>query len=139
MEYDHEPQETGVDTGDARENDPRAPGFTDEPDRLFRSQFQHANRLADRSYEETGAEYHPGVEPARIQEQRFEEVERDLEQGWLNVRTQIGDWAAVRDYTRAGSERGRVLGVLADAVPTGGEDTEAGRLEPFADPAGPSA
>jgi hypothetical protein len=45
----------GAGTGDVRENDPAAPGFTNEGDRVFRSQFQHANHAT-----------RPGSEPVSI-------------------------------------------------------------------------
>lgn len=92
--------ETGANTGDARENDPSAPGFTDERDRVFRSQFQHANRstrtggaplrfdrsVADSSNVSMGGE---AIE--------FEKIETDLENGWLNVRVGNGPWASAPD------------------------------------------
>jgi len=61
--------ETGASTGDARENDPRSAGFTNRTDRLYRSQFQRVNRLADRA----------DADPP-------DEIEKDVENGWLNVR-----------------------------------------------------
>jgi hypothetical protein len=89
-------EETGASTGDARENDPRSPGFAGGEDRVFRSRLQHVNRLADRS---------PGPDEA-------ETIEKDHESGWLNVRVGSGEWAAVpvvRDADIADSARqGRV-------------------------------
>jgi hypothetical protein len=99
-------EETGASTGDARENDPRDPGFTDEHDRVFRSHFQHANRLADRGYEQVRPAYRYGAEAAiRADRRSFEEIEKDLENGWLNVRVGGGDWASVREFVRAGFDR----------------------------------
>jgi hypothetical protein len=89
--------ETGAATGDARENDPRSAGFTNRDDRLFRSQFQRANRLADRA------------DP-----RESDAIEKDFENGWLNVRVGKGDWAAAPDVGRIASDRvdqGRVSGM----------------------------
>ncbi|MDB4877600.1 MAG: hypothetical protein JWM41_4046 [Gemmatimonadetes bacterium] len=100
--------ETGVAQGDARENDPAAPGFTDGDDRFYRSHFQHANRLADRVYEQVRAAYRLGQSAAsdpRVAGRSFEEVEKDLENGWLNVRTSVGDWASVREFALIGFDR----------------------------------
>jgi len=125
-EHEPESEETGAGTGDLRENEPNDAGFTPEHDRLFRSHFQHANRLADRAYEHVRGAYHLGYEaardPARATDE-FEDVEHDLEQGWLNVRTSGGDWAAVRDFAQEGFEHGRLLGyidvkALGDEHPT---------------------
>jgi hypothetical protein len=141
MENEHEQMETGANTGDARENRPDAAGFTAEHDRLFRSHFQHANRLADRSYESMRPAYEHGWSAAsdpRMASRPFEEVEHDLEAGWLNVRTGIGEWASVREYVRAGyaARAGEPpinrMGFVADVVPGGGDDTN--DRPPFADP-----
>ncbi len=103
-------EETGAGTGDARENDPRDAGFTDEQDRVFRSHFQHVNRLADRSYEQVRPAYRLGFEAARdhaASGRSFDEVEKDLEGGWLNVRVGDGDWASVRELAHAAFDTGR--------------------------------
>jgi len=121
----HEPEseETGAGEGDLRENEPEDAGFTPEHDRLFRSHFQHANRLADLAYEHVRGAYQLGYQAARDPErasEEFEDVEHDLEQGWLNVRTSAGDWAAVRDFAQEAFERGRTLGFI-DVKPVDGE------------------
>lgn len=103
-------EETGASTGDRRENDPRAAGFTDEDDRLFRSHFQHANHLADVAYEHVRPAYELGLSAGRESAnatRTFDEVETDLENGWLNVRVAGGDWTAVREFARAGFDRAR--------------------------------
>jgi hypothetical protein len=135
--------EPGVSTGDRRENDPRAAGFTAEDDRVFRSHFQHANHLADRSYEHVRPAYELGLAAGRQQgnESRgFDEIETDLEQGWLNVRVAGGEWAAVRDFVRAGFDRAR-QGRVADMPPAGTtpshdrvsySDPVAGNIDPTA-------
>jgi hypothetical protein len=89
--------ETGAATGDARENDPGSAGFTNRDDRLFRSQFQRVNRLGDRA------------NPSQS-----DEIEKDFENGWLNVRVGTGDWAAAPDMDPIKSDRrkqGRVTGM----------------------------
>src|SRR4051812_10898095 len=80
--------EFGASTGDARENDPSLPGFTAH-DPLFRSHFQHANRHADRAYEDVRPAYRLGFGAAgnsRFAGKTFEDAEKDLEGDWLNVR-----------------------------------------------------
>lgn len=130
MEYEPEP---GADEGDLRENDPEAPGFAPE-DRLFRSHFQHANKLADRAYEHVRGAYHLGYAAARdpdLHGPGFEQVEQDLEQGWLNVRTSAGDWASVRDFAREGFAQG-TLGFMSETGALG--ETESHQRATFSDP-----
>lgn len=113
--------DTAAGTGDARENDPQSAGFAPDDDRLYRSHFQHANRLADRPYEQARPAYRLGQlaasDPATTG-RSFDEIERDLENGWLNVRTASGDWASVREFARAGFDRER-QGKIADTTPSG--------------------
>jgi len=126
--------EPGAEEGDLRENDPEAPGFSAE-DPLFRSHFQHANKLADRAYEHVRGAYHLGYAAARepgSEERGFEEVEHDLERGWLNVRTSAGDWASVRDFAREGFARGRQLGFLGETTALG--DSQSLQRPTFSDP-----
>jgi hypothetical protein len=140
-------QETGASTGDVRENDPHAPGFTDEHDRLFRSLYQHANELADRSYESVRPAYKLGFAAGRdprLVDRSFDDVERDLEGGWLNVRTARGDWQSVRDFAREGFERGRQLGFIIGSSALGSVDARgrAGYADPLAggyDPTSPES
>ena len=91
--------EFGSSTGDARENDPSLPGFTDEEERLFRSHTQHAFRFG---YEASG--------DVRFAGKAFDEAEKDLEGDWLNVRLANDEWQSVRLYARDGFERGRQIG-----------------------------
>lgn len=125
--------EFGASTGDARANDPSLPGFT-ENDPLFRSHFQHANRLADRAYEDVRPAYRLGFEAAsdgRFAGRSFDEAETDIEGDWLNVRLAGDEWQSVRDYAREGFERGRQIGFVSGAS-TRGSDS---RQRPsFADP-----
>jgi hypothetical protein len=102
--------ESGASTGGHRENDPTLPGYAPERDRVFRSHYQHANRLADRAYEQVRPAYELGFSAARDaanNDRAFEEIETDLENGWLNVRTAGGDWQAVRVFARAGFDAAR--------------------------------
>lgn len=113
--------ETGAATGAARENDPGSAGFTNSTDRLYRSHFQHVNRLADRA------------DPAEA-----DEIEKDVENGWLNVRVGKGDWAAAPDVEVGladGSLQGRVVGMPpAGTTPTHDRvsfsDPIAGNIDP---------
>ena len=125
--------ETGASTGDARENDPRSAGFTEADDRLFRSHFQHVNRLADRSYEQVRPAYQLGYSAAlRDDALTFDEIETDLANGWLNVRTAHGDWATIRELARVGFERGRGFGRVDGMPPVG--TTPSHTRESFSDP-----
>lgn len=130
-----EEYETGAGTGDARENSPDAAGYTDEQDRLFRSHFQNVNHLADRAYDDVRPAYRLGyeaaVDPLRSS-QSFADLEKDLENGWLNVRTRSGEWASVRDYAREGFERGLRLGFVKLDSDVG--ETPPQERPPFADP-----
>ena len=104
--------EFGSSTGDARENDPSLPGFTKGEDRLFRSQSQHAFRFG---YDAAGNPHFAGKE--------FEEVEKDLEGNWLNVRSAGDEWQAVRDDARLGYERGRQIGTIGSDAVSGGTES----------------
>jgi len=106
--------ETGAATGDARENDPRSAGFTNPSDRLYRSHFQRVNRLAD------SADARPS-----------DEIEKDVENGWLNVRVGKGDWAAAPGLAGGladGPRQGRV-----DGMPPAGTTPTHDRVS-FSDP-----
>ncbi|HEY4216126.1 MAG TPA: hypothetical protein VGM67_03250 [Gemmatimonadaceae bacterium] len=126
--------ETAVGEGDARANDPKNAGFTTDDDRLYRSHFQRANQLADRAYEQVRPAYRLGQLAASdpgTQGRSFDEIEKDLENGWLNVRTAAGDWASVREFARAGFDRER-QGSIANATPSGTSPSH--DRVPFADP-----
>jgi hypothetical protein len=126
--------EFGASTGDARENDPSLPGFT-ETDPLFRSHFQHANRLADRAYEDVRPAYQLGFGAAadpRYVGRDFDEAETDLEGDWLNVRLAGDEWQSVRDYAREGFAQGRRIGFVSGAGMLSGSETH--QRPSFADP-----
>jgi hypothetical protein len=136
MEHDSkfDVPEFGSSTGDARANDPSLPGFT-ENDPLFRSHFQHANRLADRAYDDVRPAYRLGFDAAgdpRFAGKSFDEAEKDLEGGWLNVRLAGDEWQSVRDYAREGFERGRRIGFVSGVSMLGG--TPSHQRPSFADP-----
>jgi len=93
--------------------------FTDAHDRLFRSHFERVNRLADRAYTDARPAYQLGYFAAmnnNARGRRFEEVETDLENGWLNVRVGAGDWASVREFARAAFDSAR-QGRVANMTP----------------------
>jgi hypothetical protein len=127
--------EFGSSTGDQRANDPSLPGFTPDDDLVFRSYFQHANQLADRSYEHVRPAYQLGYEAAgdpRYAGSDFDTVEKDLQGKWLNVRVAGDEWQTVRDYARQGFERGRRIGLVSGSATQGTTD---GHLRPsFSDP-----
>jgi hypothetical protein len=107
--------EPGMNTGDARENNPGSPGFT-EHDRLFRSQFQHANRpRTDDEHVRFDGSIADGPRadgPANPGD--FEKVETDLGNGWLNVRVGGGEWASTPDapqHPRDPALQGRIEGL----------------------------
>ena len=116
-----EDNEFGSSSGDARENDPSLPGFTTDNDRLFRSQLQHAFRFG---YDAAGNPRFAGKE--------FEEVEKDLEGKWLNVRSAGDEWQSVREEARLGYERGREIGISGTAGAIG--DTPSHERASYADP-----
>ena len=108
--------------------------FAEDEDRLFRSHFAHVNRLADRGFEHVRAVYKlgqtAGADPFN-EGCSFEEIEKDLENGWLSVRVGGGDWASVREFALAGFHRAR-QGRVSNAPPAGSTERP-----PFADPLGP--
>ena len=102
-----------------------------DDDTLFQSHFEHVNRLADRSYEQVRAAYRlgqaAGVDPDN-QSLSFGDVEKDLENGWLNVRVNGGDWASVREFALAGFDRAR-QGRFPNAPPSDSDSRP-----PYSDP-----
>ncbi|MFL5616247.1 MAG: hypothetical protein ACJ796_21455 [Gemmatimonadaceae bacterium] len=135
MEQQHplDNPEFGTSTGDLRENDPSLPGFT-ESDPLFRSHFQHANRFADKAYEDARPAYQLGfaaAHDARYAGKSFDEAEKDLEKGWLSVRFRGDQWQTVRDYAREGFEQARRIGFVKGSRPSG---SDAERRPSYADP-----
>ncbi len=105
--------------------------FLDDDDSLFRSHFARVNRLADVGYEHVAPAYKLGQRAGADSFNEgcsFEEVEKDLENGWLSLRVGGGDWATVREFAREGFEQGR-LGRIPNAPPSDSADTP-----PFSDP-----
>src|SRR5579859_4825053 len=92
-----------------------------EADWLFRSHFERANHLDDRGFEQARPAYRAGhaaaTNPANAN-RSFDEIETDLENGWLNVRTGDGEWASVRSFAKAGFELARNQGRIVDATPS---------------------
>jgi hypothetical protein len=140
--------EPGANTGDARENDPSAPGFTDERDRVFRSQFQHANR-STRTGPEPMRSDRSVADSSNVSVRReateFEKIETDLENGWLNVRVGNGQWASAPDVPALESDparQGRIDGLppagttpshdrasFTDPLPGNTDPTDPGSIE----------
>lgn len=138
-------QETGASTGDARENQPTDAGYTAE-DRVFRSHFQRVNRLVDISYEQMRPAYELGRSAAAQQQfsgSTFDEIEKDLENGWLSVRVGDGDWASVKEFVQVGfdaARQGRVEGLPpAGTTPSHDRPSFADPLAGKMDPTDPSA
>jgi hypothetical protein len=135
-------QETGASTGDLRANDPADAGYTSE-DRLFRSHFQRVNTLADRSFDQVRAAYELGYAAgaASRDEHQFTELEKELQNGWLNVRTAAGDWASVRDLAHEGFDLGRSQGRVRAMPPSGTTRSQArpSFSDPVADDQDPTA
>ena len=109
-------------------NDPRR--SKGESDPLFQSQSEHAFRFG-----------HAASADPRYAGKQFDEVERDLEGDWLNVRVAGGDWQAARVDARQGFERGRQIGiaggggVIGDSVSherASYSDPIAGNIDPTA-------
>ena len=111
------------------------PGFTPDDEVVFRSYFQHANRFADRSYEDVRPAYQLGYAAGRnaqYEGQDFDAAEKDLENHWLNVRLPHDEWQSVREFAREGFERGRGIGFIGE---TGGLGNSRSPQRPsFADP-----
>ncbi len=116
-------------------------------DRLFRSHFARINRLADRAYADVEPAYRLGYSAAldtKNRGRRFEEVETDLENGWMNVRVGGGEWASVRELARVAfdsARQGRVANMTPAIADSGRDrvsynDPLAGAMDPT-DPASP--
>ena len=106
--------------------------FPDD-DAFFRSHFERVNHLADRSYEQVRPAYRLGQDAALAdgRDTEFEAIERDLENGWLNIRVGGGDWASVRQFARAAFDRTR-----QGRIPNAPSADETSGRPPFADPLG---
>ena len=104
--------------------------FPDD-DAFFRSHFERVNHLADRSYEQVRPAYRLGQDAALADSRSadFETIEKDLENGWLNIRVGSGDWASVRQFAREAFDRTR-QGRIPDAPSA---DASPDR-PPYADP-----
>jgi hypothetical protein len=110
--------------------------FEDDDDHLFQSHFAHVNRLADRSYDQVRLVYRlgrsAGCDPFN-EGCAFDEIEKDLENGWLNVRVGGGEWASVREFALAGFHRAR-----QGRIPNAPSADSTTRRAPYADPLPPN-
>lgn len=100
-----------------------ASGYTEEDDAYFRSAYESrraggALRAEEAASDTPGAvydEYRPAYQLGQLagrnpdyDQRGFDEVESDLRSGWTDdVRNRYGEWDSVRDYARAGFDRGR--------------------------------
>jgi hypothetical protein len=89
-----------------------AHALTDDDDRFYRTQYDHAaDRLADRGYEQVRPAYVAGHLAGRNPDysgRSFDEIEGDLGRAWdERMAEQRGQWAAVRGYARTAFERAR--------------------------------
>ena len=62
----------------------------------------------------------------------FDEVEKDIENGWLNVRVNRGDWGSVREFARIGFDRAR-QGRIPNAPSAGGATDRPPFFDPLAE------
>ncbi len=89
---------------------------------LWRSHFERSNGLVDRAFGDVRPAYELGHAAAADERNRgraFEDVEADLENGWLNVRNGNGEWRSVREYARHAYESAST-GFLPHASALGG-------------------
>ena len=89
-----------------------ANALTEKDDLKYRSHYEQApNRFADLRYEQVRPAYIAGHLAGRNPEyagRSFEQIEADLRYGWNDsVAAQCSAWPVMRDYARAGFERGR--------------------------------
>lgn len=116
-------------------------------DRLFRSHFERVNQFADRAYSDVEPAYRLGYAAAldsKNRGRRFDQIETDLENGWLNVRVGGGEWASVRELARVAfdsARQGRVANMTPAIADSGHDrvsfnDPLAGAMDPT-DPASP--
>ena len=115
--------------------------FLDVDDIFFRSHFLRSNRLADRSYEQVRSAYRLGRAAAADSFNEgagFEEIEKDLENGWLNVRVGGGEWASVREFARLGYDGAR-QGRITSAPPQGTTRDRPSYFDPVADGIDPTS
>jgi hypothetical protein len=84
--------------------------LTEDDDSYYRHHFEHSpSRPADRRYEDVRAAYYLGQVAAHNPNftERFEDVEPELEQGWMPYTGEYGHWDAVRAFAREGYTHGR--------------------------------
>ena len=84
---------------------------TPDDDEHFRAHYAaSASRGRQRRYEHARPAYHAGYLAARNPANAgrdFDEAEEDFRRGWsLDLAEQHGEWTSVRDFARAGYERG---------------------------------
>lgn len=96
----------------------------DHGDPLYRSHFLNADQLAD----EHAGDKRPDIEP----------VDKEVDNGWLNIRVGEGEWASVRDFSRIETDRTQ-QGRIHDTTPPAEWSERPGYSDPVADGMDPTA
>lgn len=85
--------------------------LTESDDAYYRSHYEtQSERPADRSYEHVRNAYYLGhiaSQNPNFVAREFDEVEPELERGWLTGNDEYGSWAIARTYAREAYSRGR--------------------------------
>lgn len=85
--------------------------LTHEDEEYFRSHFDAVpERPADRAYDDVRGAYYLGQIASHnpnFVAREFEEVEPELERGWMPYADKYGAWTSVRPYAAEGFNRGR--------------------------------
>ena len=97
-----------------------AADVTPDDDEHFRAHYATSPRRgAGRQYDAARPAYHAGYLAARnpaYTGRDFDDVEDDFRRGWtLDLAEQHGEWTSVRDFARAGYERGADRGAQRGA------------------------
>lgn len=100
------------------------PGPDDRDHQLYRSHFPNA-----------GDHDGPSSAPAG---DSVEPVEKEVANGWLNIRGGNGDWASVRELSRVRTDRTQ-QGRIPDAAPPTEETDRPSYADPVADGMDPTA
>ena len=88
-----------------------ASSLTHEDDDHFRAHYlAQPNRHADRAFDDVRGAYYLGQIASHnpnFRARGFEDVETELEEGWIAAGDKVGSWVAVRSYAEEGFSRGR--------------------------------
>ena len=97
---------------------------TDGGNQLYRSHFLGEEQLADRA---TGQRANFRDDVSRV-----EPVEKEVENGWLNVRIGDGDWASAREFSRVSTDRTQ-QGCIPNTTPPAEWSEQPSYADPVAD------